>query len=137
MNEVDRCPSTNSLSASTACRNGMLLRTPRIRNSANARRARRTAVGKSRPRQVSFTSIESKWPVTSEPVGRILGGDPALQGRAVHPDGVLGDPEVGEGLPRGDPDLGGHQVDVGDPVSYTHLRAHETRHDLVCRLLLE
>src|SRR5450759_4918019 len=22
------------------------------------------------------------------------------------------------------------------PVSYTHLRAHETRHDLVCRLLL-
>src|SRR5450756_2518614 len=25
----------------------------------------------------------------------------------------------------------------GTPVSYTHLRAHETRHDLVCRLLLE
>src|SRR5450759_4524195 len=25
---------------------------------------------------------------------------------------------------------------VVDPVSYTHLRAHETRHDLVCRLLL-
>src|SRR5450756_2987926 len=24
-----------------------------------------------------------------------------------------------------------------NPVSYTHLRAHETRHDLVCRLLLE
>src|SRR5450759_5581391 len=23
-----------------------------------------------------------------------------------------------------------------DPVSYTHLRAHETRHDFVCRLLL-
>ena len=22
------------------------------------------------------------------------------------------------------------------PVSYTHIRAHETRHDLVCRLLL-
>src|SRR5450756_2966595 len=38
-----------------------------------------------------------------------------------------------------------HHVDVAenlehgndDPVSYTHLRAHETRHDLVCRLLLE
>src|SRR5450759_5794784 len=29
-----------------------------------------------------------------------------------------------EGLPSGS-------------VSYTHLRAHETRHDLVCRLLLE
>src|SRR5665648_1214864 len=27
---------------------------------------------------------------------------------------------------------GGHE-----PVSYTHLRAHETRHDIVCRLLLE
>src|SRR5450756_1644226 len=25
---------------------------------------------------------------------------------------------------------------LGVPVSYTHLRAHETRHDLVCRLLL-
>ena len=28
-------------------------------------------------------------------------------------------------------------VDKLKPVSYTHLRAHETRHDLVCRLLLE
>src|SRR5665648_848728 len=26
---------------------------------------------------------------------------------------------------------------TSSPVSYTHLRAHETRHDLVCRLLLE
>src|SRR5450756_2070910 len=26
---------------------------------------------------------------------------------------------------------------IGGAVSYTHLRAHETRHDLVCRLLLE
>src|SRR5665648_457705 len=24
---------------------------------------------------------------------------------------------------------------IQEPVSYTHLRAHETRHDLVCRLL--
>src|SRR5450756_2962386 len=37
----------------------------------------------------------------------------------------------------------GRRYDTGDPldyikaVSYTHLRAHETRHDLVCRLLLE
>ena len=28
-------------------------------------------------------------------------------------------------------------VEAPQPVSYTHLRAHETRHDLVCRLLLE
>src|SRR5450759_4569338 len=27
--------------------------------------------------------------------------------------------------------------DEYNPVSYTHLRAHETRHDIVCRLLLE
>src|SRR5450759_3168984 len=33
----------------------------------------------------------------------------------------------------------GYSGTYGDlrPVSYTHLRAHETRHDLVCRLLLE
>src|SRR5450759_1525670 len=30
-----------------------------------------------------------------------------------------------------------HQLGLYWPVSYTHLRAHETRHDLVCRLLLE
>ena len=30
-----------------------------------------------------------------------------------------------------------HGAEEGlEPVSYTHLRAHETRHDLVCRLLL-
>ena len=32
--------------------------------------------------------------------------------------------------------LTGKQVHI-NTVSYTHLRAHETRHDLVCRLLLE
>src|SRR5659263_528078 len=31
----------------------------------------------------------------------------------------------------------GSVQEIMDPVSYTHLRAHETRHDLVCRLLLE
>src|SRR5450756_2817884 len=36
----------------------------------------------------------------------------------------------------------GHEAVVtkdgsSNTVSYTHLRAHETRHDLVCRLLLE
>src|SRR5450756_1477253 len=34
------------------------------------------------------------------------------------------------------PTSGGVGRAVG-AVSYTHLRAHETRHDLVCRLLLE
>src|SRR5450756_3181224 len=30
-----------------------------------------------------------------------------------------------------------NKVKISMTVSYTHLRAHETRHDLVCRLLLE
>src|SRR5450756_2825086 len=29
------------------------------------------------------------------------------------------------------------RLSIRGPVSYTHLRAHETRHDIVCRLLLE
>ena len=33
--------------------------------------------------------------------------------------------------------LDGKDLIAVAPVSYTHLRAHETRHDLVCRLLLE
>ena len=33
-------------------------------------------------------------------------------------------------------ELNGHILDIGS-VSYTHLRAHETVLDLVCRLLLE
>src|SRR5450756_1893681 len=46
-------------------------------------------------------------------------------------------------LPRLGPDrrhveeAGEHVAHKWIPVSYTHLRAHETRHDLVCRLLLE
>ena len=32
---------------------------------------------------------------------------------------------------------GGQKVSAGAAVSYTHLRAHETVLDLVCRLLLE
>ena len=46
----------------------MLVDTPRIRNSATARRARATATPKSRPRQVSLTSIESKCAPTSAPI---------------------------------------------------------------------
>src|SRR5665648_1216486 len=35
------------------------------------------------------------------------------------------------------PSTGGWHGSERDAVSYTHLRAHETRHELVCRLLLE
>ena len=60
-------PAAKSGSSSTACRNGMLVATPRIRNSASARLALATACGQSRPRQVSFTNSESKCALTSAP----------------------------------------------------------------------
>src|SRR5659263_386160 len=46
------------------------------------------------------------------------------------------DPDFVVRLPPQDPVLPKKPV-ASPPVSYTHLRAHETRHDLVCRLLLE
>ena len=46
----------------------MLVVTPRIRNSATARRALATASSKVRPRQVSLESIESKCAEISAPV---------------------------------------------------------------------
>ena len=68
MNAVERRPALKSASSSTACRNGMFVATPRIRNSATARRARSTASANVRPRQVSLVSIESKCALTSAPV---------------------------------------------------------------------
>ena len=58
-------PARKSGSSSTAARNGMFVATPRMRNSATARRARRTALAKVWPLQVSLTSIESKCALTS------------------------------------------------------------------------
>src|SRR5450756_3244609 len=43
----------------------------------------------------------------------------------------------GDPLIRQPPDRGPCPCQRASAVSYTHLRAHETRHDLVCRLLLE
>ena len=68
MNEVVMLPATKSGSSSTAWRNAMFVDTPRIRNSATARRAFSTAFSNVRPRQVSLVSIESKWAETSAPV---------------------------------------------------------------------
>src|SRR5450756_2392683 len=74
-----------------------------------------------------------------------------------HPTGLTSASTAG--LTTGKPNVSGAQTVVGSDqalagglgdiqvkvtaangkiaVSYTHLRAHETRHDLVCRLLLE
>ena len=49
-------------------------------------------------------------------------------------------PDLQRGVRGGDEVLRPRGAGVGDaalPVSYTHLRAHETVLDLVCRLLLE
>src|SRR5665648_1229791 len=59
--------------------------------------------------------VEAKFPFSSvEKLGKL---------------GVMGMPFPAE--------YGGAGADYIASVSYTHLRAHETRHDLVCRLLLE
>ena len=68
MNDVVMLPLAKSGSSSTACRNEMFVETPRMRNSATARRAFSTAFSNVRPRQVSLASIESKCADTSAPV---------------------------------------------------------------------
>ena len=52
--------------------------------------------------------------VGAEAVGRVLGGDAALQRGATDLDEVLGQAQVGEGLSRRDAHLRRDQVDVGD-----------------------
>src|SRR5450756_2892762 len=49
---------------------------------------------------------------------------------------LSGEKPVSYGIPHMPPPTPISYHESG-PVSYTHLRAHETRHDLVCRLLLE
>src|SRR5450756_2769789 len=69
-------------------------------------------------------------------LGRHAGcaGDPAQRGRLAGGLGVLA-AEL-DHLPVRGGELADAFFDgqrLTDPVSYTHLRAHETRHDLVCR----
>src|SRR5665648_776884 len=77
----------------------------------------------------------------SEPGRPVRVGHPALRG-AAQPTGPRrdGDPPRSGPWPsrrtcRRTPDR--TTASGRTSVSYTHLRAHETRHDLVCRLLLE
>src|SRR5450759_5864488 len=50
--------------------------------------------------------------------------------------GLVGGEEDLSGMVRQQAEAAVEEADAILPVSYTHLRAHETRHDLVCRLLL-
>ena len=121
----------------------MLVATPRIRNSATARRARSTASSKVRPRQVSLVSIESKCAETSAPVYvvppssrmpappgdryaviRPVSGRKPLAGSSVVIRHCSATPRVrtlscrrprsASVSPDGDPQLGLDQVDIGD-----------------------
>src|SRR5450756_1232373 len=75
----------------------------------------------------------------------IRGGVTDLPAQAIavhHPsaDAVMS-PQITLSLTHLPSQQGGTYLRAGNPypvmpVSYTHLRAHETRHDLVCRLLL-
>ena len=116
MNEVLRSPAMNAGSSSTACRNGMFVETPRMRNSARARLARATAAGKSRPRQVSFASIESKCGLICAPaaIGAAVEADAGAAGRAVRRDLAGVGPEPGRRVLGGDAALqrGAAQLDA-------------------------
>ena len=121
----------------------MFVDTPRMRNSATARRARPTAVGEvpapageldqhrvevraDLRTGVGGAAVEADAGaagravgadhagVRAEAVGRVLGGDAALERGAAQRDGLLGQAEVGERLAGGDAQLRLHEVDVGD-----------------------
>src|SRR5450756_253326 len=72
------------------------------------------------PRQVGKTTLLKQW------IGRLLARVPDPQAVFYYSCDLLSDKQELFSL------LQQYQA-----VSYTHLRAHETRHDLVCRLLLE
>ena len=73
----------------------------------------RTAV-KAHPGAASRAVDSDPSGVRTEAVGRVLGGDPALNGGTTQPDTFLGQPQLGQRGARGDPELVGDDVDVGD-----------------------
>src|SRR5450756_2452753 len=90
-------------------------------------------------RQVDVTvGFESRKGATRNVVAMVEGSDPVLRNEYVligsHHDGIgYREDQV---FPGADDNISGvvAMFSLGRaPVSYTHLRAHETRHDLVCR----
>ena len=143
MNDVVARPSWKTGSARTASRNGMLVETPRMRNSASARWARRTAIGKviATARELDEHRVEvgadlgadedgaaveahaaaaggavdrDGAGVGTEAVGGVLRRDAALQREALGADVVLAQPHRRERVARCDLHLHDDEVDVGD-----------------------
>ena len=73
----------------------------------------------------NFTAIAGNLPSSAAMMGNTIVWKPS--NTAIYAASVLMEVFMKAGLPAG----------VINPVSYTHLRAHETVLDLVCRLLLE
>src|SRR5450756_1517926 len=88
------------------------------------------------PTMWAVTCIRERDPVRFRAVseGRRAGGATHSHGHVSH---TAGTGETGEKRPVPHALPVRDRLLAGNPVSYTHLRAHETRHDLVCRLLLE
>src|SRR5450756_2663622 len=114
---------------------------PRLLRAREARRVR-VGIGRDGPvehrRLVDADALADLAVVAPEAIeqGRVLLG----LSRRVE-DLLNGDQELRDHVPVDAPEplvLVERARAAGEgPVSYTHLRAHETRHDLVCRLLLE
>ncbi|SHW68339.1 Uncharacterised protein [Mycobacteroides abscessus subsp. abscessus] len=66
--------------------------------------------------------------VGPEAIGRILGGNPALQGRTARRDGILVQTKVIEGFSGGDPQLTRHQVHIGDLLGHRVLHLNSGIH---------
>src|SRR5450759_2255266 len=85
----------------------------------------------------SWRGIKPKVAQEHGAIGCIIYSDPKDDGYVqgdVYPKGAF---KNEYGVQRGSVmDMVIYPGDPLTPVSYTHLRAHETRHDLVCRLLL-
>src|SRR5450756_1781530 len=78
-------------------------------------------------------------PILAERDGEIVGtGIATVSGRVGWVGTIWVAPAVRRrGLGRALTEAVIEELEDSGSVSYTHLRAHETRHDLVCRLLLE
>src|SRR5664280_2828828 len=112
------------------------------RPAVSSRAGTRTLPGRSSPRQNGAVQVLTTSAIRFPPLGRVDQCSPSLKspasrGRCTNRFWVCG--RVSRPV-RALPVSAGRllsQVGGVCPVSYTHLRAHETVLDLVCRLLLE